>query len=56
MGLKSGTALALVELTFFGGGSTLTTKGFIQSYSLSHAVNTEAKLEFSAVCQPADWQ
>lgn len=56
MGLVSSSALTPVELTFFTAGQTLTTRGFIFEDNLSHAVNSEAKLEFSARTEPADWK
>lgn len=55
MGLVASSALQPVELTLFCAGKTLTTKGFIYEDSLSHAVNSEAKLEMSARTEPADW-
>ena len=56
MGLTGGSALGVVEITLFAAGQTLTTKGFITDDNFSHAVNSEAKLEFSAICSPADWK
>ena len=55
MGLVSASAITPVELTLFCAGKTLTTKGFIYEDSLSHAVNSEAKIEMSARTEPADW-
>ena len=56
MAMTNGSALAVVEISIFAAGQTLTTKGFITDDNFSHAVNSEAKLEFSATCQPADWK
>jgi hypothetical protein len=56
MGLKSGSALQVVEFTFYAAGLTLTTKGFVDTDNFAHAVNSEAKLEFAATCEPADWR
>lgn len=56
MGLSSGGSLQVVEITAFAAGQTLTTKGFIMDDNFSHAVNSEARLEFTAMCEPADWK
>ena len=56
MGMSSGGALGVVELTFFAASQTLTTKGFITTDSLSHSVGAESKIEFTAMCEPADWR
>lgn len=56
MGLISASALQGIEITIFAAGQTLTAKGFIYEDNLSHAVNSEAKLEFSARTEPADWK
>ena len=56
MAMSNGSALGVVEVTIFAAGVTLTTKGFITDDNFSHAVNSEAKLEFSVVCSPADWR
>ena len=45
-------SLQVVEFTFFAAGATLTTKGFITKYSISHGVNSDAKLSFEAECEP----
>ena len=56
MGLVSASALVPVEITLFAAGSTLTSKGFVYEDNLSHAVNSEAKIEMSARLEPADWK
>lgn len=47
--------LQVVEFTIFAAGRTLTTKGFITSYTVSHGVNGDAKLSFKAECEPASF-
>jgi len=37
-------------------GEQLITKGFIMSDSSSHAVNSEAKTSYTALCEWADWE
>ena len=56
MGMVSGGAMQVMELTLFAAGQTLTAKGFVMSDSFSHAVNTESKLEMTIMCEPADWK
>ena len=56
MGMPSGGGLQVIEITLFGAGQTLTAKGFVMSDNLSHAVNTESKLEMSIIAEPADWK
>lgn len=48
-------ALAVVELTLFAANRTLTTKGFFIEDSLSHAVNSESKLNIKFAGEMADW-
>jgi hypothetical protein len=48
--------LQVCEITIYAAGLTLTQKGFIYEDNFSHAVNSEARLEFSARCEPADWK
>lgn len=47
--------LQVVELTVFAANRTLSTKGFITKDNFSHAVNSEAKINFSFVGEPANW-
>lgn len=49
-------ALQVTEFTFACAGNILTTKGFIISDNLAHAVNSESKLDFKCVCEFADWR
>lgn len=56
MGMISGGSMQVVELTLFAAGQTLTAKGFVMNDSFSHAVNTESKLDFALICEPADWK
>ena len=48
--------LSVVELSIFAAGKTLTTKGFIISDNFTHAVNSEAKIRFTFLGEPSDWQ
>lgn len=45
-----------VELTIFAAGRTLTVIGSIIDDNFSHAVDSEAKLEFSFRGGPSNWQ
>lgn len=56
MGMTSGGALQIVEVTLFGAGQSLTSKGFFMTDNFSHAVNTESKLEMTIMTEPADWK
>lgn len=47
--------LKVVEFTCFAAGQTLSFKGFIIEDNFSHAVNSEAKLEFKARGEFSDW-
>jgi len=47
--------LAVVELTVFAAGRTLTSKGFFIEDNFSHAVNSESKLNIKFVGEMADW-
>ncbi|MDI3282114.1 hypothetical protein [Polyangium sp. 15x6] len=48
--------LDIVEVTIFAAGRTLTVKGSIIDDNFSHAVDSEAKLEFNFRGGPSDWQ
>ncbi len=48
--------LSTCELAVFASGKTLTGKVFIYEDNFSHAVNTEAKLSFSARGNYTDWK
>ena len=48
--------LVVTEFTFAAAGSVLTTKGFIVSDNLAHAVNSESKLDMKIVAEMADWK
>lgn len=47
--------LKIVEFTAFAAGKTMTTKGFLTDYSLTHAVNSESKLSMKLMCEPASF-
>lgn len=47
--------LKVVELTLFAAGQTLTTKGFITSYSFQHSANSPSSLSFEFVGEFAEW-
>lgn len=44
------------EITLFAASRTLTSKGFVIKDTLRHGVNAEARISFSFVGEPADWQ
>lgn len=44
-----------VEISIFAAGRTMTVKGFIIDDNFSHAVDSEAKLEFNFRGGPAEW-
>jgi hypothetical protein len=46
----------VVELTIFAAGRTLTVQGSIIDDNFSHAVDTEAKLEFNFRGGPSNWE
>ncbi|MRG98210.1 hypothetical protein [Polyangium spumosum] len=46
----------IVEVTVFAAGRTLTVKGSIIDDNFSHAVDSEAKLEFNFRGGPGSWQ
>ncbi len=48
--------IQIVELTIFAASRSLTTKGFILKDNFRHAVNTEARLSFNFIGEPADWK
>lgn len=47
--------LAVVEITVFAAGRTLTTKGFVIKDNFQHAVNSDSKLSFSFIGEPSTW-
>jgi len=47
--------LLQLEVTIYAASSALHTRGFLVSDNFSHAVNAASSLEFSLVCDPADW-
>ena len=47
--------LEIVELTVFAAGKTMTVKGSIIDDNFSHAVDSEAKLEFNFRGGPGSW-
>ena len=50
-----GGGIPRFEITIIAAGRTLTTVGQIMSDNFDHAVNSASKLDFVAVCDPADW-
>jgi hypothetical protein len=46
----------VVEITIFMAGKQTTAKGFITDVSYSHAVNSEAKMSFNIMCEPAPFE
>ena len=46
----------VVEITIFMAGKQTTAKGFIMDVSYSHAVNSEAKMSFNVMCEPAAFE
>lgn len=48
--------LDIVKVTIFAAGRTMTLKGFIIDDNFSHAVDSEAKLEFNFRGGPANWE
>jgi hypothetical protein len=52
---KDMQSVAVVELTFFAAGKTLTTKGAIMDDSTQHAVDTASEIDFTFQGQFSDW-
>ena len=48
-------SLTVSEFTFFAAGSTLTTKGFVTKYNVTHGVNSDAKLSLEIEAEPASF-
>lgn len=44
------------DVTVFAGGRSLTSEGWILDDNFSVAVNSEAKLSFTIICEMAKWQ
>jgi hypothetical protein len=45
----------VVEFTFFAGGKTLTTKGFVIDDTSTHGSEKPAEIDYTAQCQFSDW-
>lgn len=48
--------LQVVEISIFAATKTLTTKGVITESNFSHAVDNESTLDFTAICQYAEFE